>query len=143
MVHCTHEPDLHDLETRSVTLTIMIFYLLGNCNSWYACDVNVMNINLKLISSPFYFAGLIVVGILVVIPYGRVSQYVSSFCYPVQVHVDPQERRCSCGKGCTSFYPCSTIKVYVNKFNSTQFHNESAILYENEAMYGQQVSVLT
>ena len=86
---------------------------------------------------------LVVISVLIVVPYAKAASYQHSNCTPVRVNVDNEDRRCSCGKGCSSLYPCIQIKVLIHAVNySSDSHPESSILYENEAIFMRKVSYI-
>ena len=62
---------------------------------------------------------LVMISVLVVRPYREISSYQPGNCTPRGVTTDPEDRRCSCGKGCTSLYPCIRISVSVSNVNYT------------------------
>ena len=79
---------------------------------------------------------LVVITILVIVPYYRVSYFAKSMC---QVKVEPTytaEYTCSCGKGCTSRYPCIHIEVYVTGSNLDGYN---ASLHNNEVTLDKEV----
>ena len=49
------------------------------------------------------------------------------------------DRRCSCGKGCSSVYPCIQIHVMVVGANYTGLRHTSAVLHENEIIMTRKV----
>lgn len=81
---------------------------------------------------------LVVIGVLIVAPYRRVTAFEETFCKALDSTEDPSEPRCSCGKGCNSKYPC--INVFVSLSGGD---NVSRVkLYENEATLSRQVRSL-
>ncbi len=86
------------------------------------------------------FVGMIVVTVLILVPYVRASQYNETYCTPVSVMLEQDERRCSCGKGCSSMYPCLKITVSINNINYTASGYQPSIIYENEAFFMKHVS---
>lgn len=90
---------------------------------------------LLLLSS---FVSVLVVGILVAAPYHHASKYIPTRCTPIQLSFDRQLRKCSCGKGCSSKYPCLRIEV---KYQGPQGVIESTMA-EDESTLGRQVSLL-
>ena len=82
---------------------------------------------------------LIVISVLIVVPYTKAASYQSSNCTPVGVSVDPEDKRCSCGKGCSSLYPCLQIRVLIAAVNYSYVDIRSSILYENEAVFMRKV----
>ena len=82
---------------------------------------------------------LVVISILVVKPFREISTYEHGNCTPIDVSIDPADRRCSCGKGCTSLYPCIRITVAINNMNYTRISGQSSLLYENEVIMRRKV----
>ena len=82
---------------------------------------------------------LVVISVLIVVPYTKAASYESSNCTPVGVNIDPEDRRCSCGKGCSSLYPCLQIRVVIEAVNYSYVNLKSSILYENEAVFMRKV----
>ena len=82
---------------------------------------------------------LVVISILVVRPFREISTYEHGNCTPTDVSMDPDDRRCSCGKGCTSLYPCIRITVSINNINYTRLSGQSSLLYENEVIMRRKV----
>ena len=82
---------------------------------------------------------LVVISILVVRPFREISTYEHGNCTPTDVSIDPDDRRCSCGKGCTSLYPCIRITVSINNINYTGLSGQSSFLYENEVIMRRKV----
>lgn len=84
---------------------------------------------------------LVVISVLIVVPYAQAATYQHSNCTPVGITVDSEDRRCSCGKGCSSLYTCMQVRVKIQSVNYT-IHTElkSSILYENEAIFMRKVS---
>ena len=75
---------------------------------------------------------LIVVGVLIGLPYHRVAHFLPAQCVLKNLHIDDEHRRCSCGKGCNSLYPCVTISVqfidmHEQEHTTTMFENESTL----------------
>ena len=90
--------------------------------------------------------GMVVVTVLVLVPYQRASQYVSTHCTPISVTRETEERRCSCGKGCSSLYPCLLIYVHIKEINYTNTSmtkDNPSLIYENEAVFLRHVSFMT
>ena len=87
------------------------------------------------------FVGMIVVTVLILVPYVRASQYLETYCTPESVILEPDERRCSCGKGCSSMYPCLKITVFITDINYTVSGIQPSMLYENEAFFMKHVSI--
>ena len=55
--------------------------------------------------------GLFIYVFLVTIPYTKVLGFISAECRCSDVRYDLQEKQCSCGRGCTSTFPCLQIFV--------------------------------
>ena len=89
---------------------------------------------LVLLSS---LVALIVIGLLVVAPYQKASTFHAGSCQPVQGSLEKDERRCSCGKGCNSKYPCLKLTVRYTGLDTKQ---KEAILSQDESTLHRQVS---
>ena len=76
---------------------------------------------------------LIVIGVLILAPFRKAVEYHSIHCIAQENIDETVERRCSCGKGCSSTYPCLLVKVHLKGIHNQSDHS-SSILYENESM---------
>ena len=87
-----------------------------------------------------FFLGSIVamavIGILVVDAYRTAERFGHTTCDPQHSQYIGEPVKCSCGKGCTSNYPCMEITVGYRDINETLF---SAPLQDNEAMLHRKV----
>ena len=92
---------------------------------FYLCTV------LLLIAST---VAMVVVLVMIVTPYHKVTGFVQTTCIVVDVSWYAERKQCSCGKGCTSDYPCLLISV-----SSTDEPNNTALLYEHESMLSEKV----
>ena len=81
---------------------------------------------------------LIVVGLLVVDPYRKAKRFKDTTCMPVAIERSIEEKKCSCGKGCTSGYNCIIVKVIYS--NTLRDISTETIVYDNEAALKSQVS---
>ena len=79
---------------------------------------------------------IVLTGALVVAPYRKVSAFLPALCLPFSVDVDQIGRKCSCGKGCTSRYPC--VRIHVT-YTHHKLSPQRALLYENEAALDREV----
>ena len=79
---------------------------------------------------------LVLVGLLVVVPYQRSRDFVVATCSPERTIQYPTDRRCSCGKGCSSQYPCVQImvNVYPDVRDDIDRVPRSAVLSEDETI---------
>ena len=75
---------------------------------------------------------LIVIGVLILAPFRRARDYHDGYCVALRNPEEIVERRCSCGKGCSSTYPCLLVKVHLRGVHNDS--TSSSILYENESM---------
>ena len=78
---------------------------------------------------------LIVVLVMIVLPYYKVQNFVPTTCVVVDVSWYSERSQCSCGKGCSSDYPCLLIKVLTDPHS-----NRTAVLYEHESLLDAQVT---
>ena len=110
---------------------------LNKCVHSRPCSICVyLCLTLMVLAS---IVALIVISVLIVVPYTKAASYQSSNCTPVGINVDPEDRRCSCGKGCSSLYPCLQIRVLITAVNYSYVDIRSSILYENEAVFMRKV----
>lgn len=79
---------------------------------------------------------LVVITVLVVVPYYRVSNFAKSMCQVIVAPTYIAEYACSCGKGCTSRYPCIDIEVYVT---SSNLNGYNASIHSNEVTLAKEV----
>ncbi len=87
------------------------------------------------------FLGIVcvsVVSMFLLRPYLETSSYELGNCTAVKTQIDSEDRRCNCGKGCTSSYPCIRISVEIHHWNETV--QESTTLFENELLINRKVS---
>ena len=87
---------------------------------------------LLLLSS---IVSILVVGLLVAAPYQNASSFVAARCTPTTLIIERQLRKCSCGKGCNSKYPC--LKVKVTYTDQTGRLRESTMADDESALYRQ------
>lgn len=85
------------------------------------------------------FAAMLVVGVVVVGPFRRVSHFRDTKCTSVGFQYAPEMHQCSCGKGCKSSYRCLLIKVFYHQMNG-QNTTEQSIVFENEIFLNRKVS---
>jgi len=84
---------------------------------------------------------LIIISVMVIAPYYRVSQFQDAYCSVANISWDEGLRQCSCGKSCSSVFPCLTIWItYMHTSTniantSTQFH----LLHGDETMLDKEV----
>ena len=81
---------------------------------------------------------LIVMGILIVGPYRRVSNFKSTWCVVLGVKITDIHLRCSCGKGCSSTHICVSVSVQFTGNNDRKY---TSTMYENESMLNRKVSI--
>ena len=111
---------------------------LNKCILSRPCSICVyLCLTLMVLAS---IVSLVVISVLIVAPYTKAASYELSNCTTVRVNIDPEDRRCSCGKGCSSLYPCLQIRVVIEAVNYSSVNNlRSSILYENEAVFMRKV----
>jgi hypothetical protein len=85
------------------------------------------------------FISLVVVGVLVATPYAKAAHFLHTRCAYLRTTWLPEEEQCSCGKGCSSHYPCLLITVNVTVENGDVVQ---AILTEDESNLGLKVRKL-
>lgn len=84
------------------------------------------------------FVAMITVGVLVVDPYRKAQRFKASTCVAVAYSYQSEEKKCSCGKGCTSGYSCLVVNVIFTE--QPKDMAPKTIIYENEAALQGQVS---
>ena len=111
---------------------------LRGCARTRPCSVCLyLFLGIVLLSS---FVSVLVVGFLVAAPYQKASRFVAARCAPHQVIIDRYERKCSCGKSCSSKYPCLRIQVtYVGADGGIV----ESLMAEDESALHRQVGVLS
>ena len=110
---------------------------IRTCWHYKYCSVCVYIILVIIMFSAII--GLIVVILLVVIPFARVSSFQSALCEVTGARKHLSESTCSCGKGCDSRYPCMLIQVQYALSHSLT-HNAS--IHENEVLLDKKVMLL-
>ena len=76
------------------------------------------------------FIALVIVGVLVVDPYRRALRFKDTSCVAVATSYLSDEKKCSCGKGCTSGYSCLVIKVIFTEQPRSSI--PETVVYDNE-----------
>ena len=129
-------PKLLNLNWKHYKLTHLVFRI-RTCLQSRPCTICLyLCLTLQLLLG---IICLVVISILVVTPFREISTYEHGNCTPTDVSIDPADRRCSCGKGCTSLYPCIRITVSINNVNYTRLSGQSSLLYENEVIIRRKV----
>ncbi len=114
--------------------TVRRKWTVGACCRSKPCSVCLYLILVLILLSST--VALVVIGILVVAPYHRANRYLETNCTTVRVDTDRTTRRCSCGKGCNSQYPC--LRIMVSFDANTQ---EPSKLADDESLLHRKVSV--
>ena len=128
------EDDDDDIINHDITVKGRPFHL-PSCLQSRPCAICLyLFVVLVLLSS---LVALIVIGFLVVSPYQKASSFLSASCRPVQGILDKDQRRCSCGKGCNSKYPCLQLTVQYTGVDNKQY---LALLSQDESTLHRQVS---
>jgi hypothetical protein len=81
---------------------------------------------------------LIAVSFLVVRPYMKADRFVETECKAIAVAYSSVDHDCSCGKGCTSVFPCLEVVV---EFSSQDNQSHRAFLREHEAVLSSKVCI--
>ncbi len=111
---------------------------LRHCLRSRPCSICLyLCITLLLLAS---IVALIVIGVLVVAPFHKASKFIQTDCETVSVANDIEHRRCSCGKGCNSKYPCIKITVRTAEMGGLATLDH-VVMYENEANLLRQVRI--
>jgi hypothetical protein len=108
-------------------------YLLACLNSKSCTMLLYLTILLMLVTS---IVAIIVVSIIVVEPYYCARTFLPTLCDPVSTVTKTANRRCSCGKGCQSRFPCIVITVRIGTDDDTPW---TAMMAHDESMLDRQV----
>jgi len=84
------------------------------------------------------FIALVVIGVLIVAPFRRVSTFNDVTCETVALQTQNEPQRCSCGKGCNSKYPCIQISIRLPQYkwsvnDSMEGEVTRVMLFDNES----------
>ena len=121
------EDEASDLRERSIR----------NCIRSRPCSICVyLTLSLVILAS---VVSLIVIGVLIVAPYRKASTFLDTKCESVSLEFESEARRCSCGKGCNSKYPCIRVTVRTEQMGGV-YTMEHVVMYENEATLLRHVS---
>ena len=102
---------------------------------------------------------LVVVGVMVISPYRRVAHYKTTDCYVANISWANGHRQCSCGKSCSSMYPCLTVVVILPNLHTSltndvsassignqngapnvEYENQTIVMHEDETLLDKSVS---
>ena len=109
-----------------------------NCVHSRPCSVcTYLIISVLLVGS---VVALAVVGVMVIAPYRRVEHYRSTDCLVSNISRASGHRQCSCGKSCSSVYPCLTITVTLPDVLHNTAVNKTIIMHEDETLLDKSVS---
>ena len=122
-------------------------YILHSQNTFMICPISrpcvlllYLIIVLLILASS---VSIVVVGILVVSPFHGTNYFEQARCSPERIIRDI-DRRCSCGKGCNSQYPCVIInaRVYVegNDLDYLNSNGYIANISDDEVILSRQVN---
>ena len=78
------------------------------------------------------FAAMMVIGVVIVGPFHRVSGFHETTCFSSGFQYTPEIHQCSCGKGCKSAYRCLLVTVTVTAVKEGGPVNYTAPVFENE-----------
>lgn len=79
------------------------------------------------------FISLFVISFLVAVPYHRAVRFLRAQCVCVESAYALAEEHCSCGKGCSSRYPCLTVNVNVSTSSASfiaSLANDETLLHK-------------
>ena len=114
-------------------------YKLKTCTRSRPCTICVyLFLILILLAS---IVSLIVIGVLILAPFRKVLDYEHAQCVTLRNPDETIERRCSCGKGCSSTYPCVVIKVHLVGIHNDSASSPTSTLFENESMLMRKVRI--
>ena len=83
---------------------------------------------------------LIVVGVLVVGPYLKAAGFKGTVCMSEGFQHHQDGTKCSCGKGCSSSYPCVQVLV---RFSAGLPNATQAVLFDNESSLQRKVRIMS
>ncbi len=130
----------HEDETDEEEVEVKDSRTFRTCLRSRPCSICMyLCITLLLLAS---IVALIVIGVLVVAPFLKASTFKLTDCETVSVENEAEHRRCSCGKGCNSKYPCIKITVRTKQLGGLGTLDH-VVMYENEANLLRQVSTLS
>ena len=86
------------------------------------------------------FAAMMVIGVVIVGPFHRVSGFHKTMCLSSGFQYTPEIHKCSCGKGCKSAYRCLLVTVTVTAVKKGGPVNYTAPVFENEIYLEREVS---
>ncbi len=141
-VHMNVGPKLSDASTdelSDIEEEILSKGICKNCRRSRACCITLyLWIVLFCIGS---IVGIIVMGILVVMPYLKADTFNIATCAGVNYMTlyNGAELKCSCGKRCNSGYPCIEVTV---DFTATTGSKHRSVLHDDEATLGKPVSTI-
>ena len=87
------------------------------------------------------FAAMMVIGVVIVGPFHRVSGFRQTTCVSSGFQYTPEIHQCSCGKGCKSAYRCLLITARLSTVMDRKNINYTAPVFENEIYLDREVSV--
>ena len=88
------------------------------------------------------FAAMMVIGVVIVGPFHRVSGFHETTCFSSGFQYTPEIHQCSCGKGCKSAYRCLLVTVTVTAVKKGGQVNYTAQVFENEIYLDREVSFI-
>ncbi|ELT97597.1 hypothetical protein CAPTEDRAFT_205875 [Capitella teleta] len=110
--------------------------LAYGCITSRPCTVCVYLVLLLVILCSFI--SVFVITFLVAVPYQRAVRFLRTQCVCVDSQYSLAEEHCSCGKGCSSRYPCISVRVNVSTISGSfisTLSNDETLLHKKCTFY--------
>lgn len=130
VLHCPNDAECDDEEEHFMWAKPWRFRYVTNNKILHICIYTVL-----AASTAASLTALAIVAALIVHPFSISASFYTSTCSPVENPGYKGEQRCSCGKECSSTFPCVVIKVK-NSFTNSSF------LAQDESELGEKVTLL-
>ncbi|CAD5123637.1 unnamed protein product [Dimorphilus gyrociliatus] len=110
-------------------------FLFSCCEKTKLCTVTLyLWLTLLAIGSAISLA---VIGVLLVEPWRKASSFIKTQC--TSTEYVSQDRKCTCGKSCSSVYPCLIVTV---RYKDQELRDHLVRIKENESILNKEVSIL-
>lgn len=110
-------------------------FLFSCCERTKLCTVTLyLWLTLLAIGSAISLA---VIGVLLVEPWRKASSFIKTQC--TSTDYTSHERKCTCGKSCSSIYPCLVVTV---RYKDQEQRDHLVRIKENESILDKEVSIL-
>lgn len=109
-------------------------FLFSCCERTKLCTVTLyLWLTLLAIGSAISLA---VIGVLLVEPWRKASSFIKTQC--TSTDYTSHERKCTCGKSCSSIYPCLIVTV---QYKDQEQRDHLVRIKENESVLNKEVSI--